>query len=118
MIFDAILLVICFMAFHSVQIYVPQQVLWIRIRSDPNLLAVAGSGYGSIKILSGSGQLRIWNEFEIKVLWKADKSWQFLNKNAQIKNINSFFLIPFTVQIISPHKLQPNTLTYKTEIQR
>jgi hypothetical protein len=42
-------------------------VLWIRmqIRSDAKLLA--GSGYGSGKNHSGSGQ-RIRNEFEVKLL--------------------------------------------------
>ncbi len=65
-------------------------VLWIRIRirSDPNFLA--GSGYGSGKYHSGSRQLRIRNEFELKLLWKTDKIWQYFNKNAQFENVNSF----------------------------
>ncbi len=38
---------------------------------------------------SGSEQLRIWNEFEVKLLWKSGKIWLFLNKNAKLKNTNS-----------------------------
>ncbi len=37
--------------------------VWIRIRSDPKQLAGSGSG-----TYSGSGQLRILNEFEVKLL--------------------------------------------------
>jgi hypothetical protein len=54
----------------------------------------------------GSGQLRIRNEFEIKLLLKTDKIRQFLNKNAQFKDINSFLSTK-----ISLETLQPNTLT-------
>jgi hypothetical protein len=44
-------------------------VLWIRIRSDPKLFA----GSGSRKNHSGSEQLQIRNEFEVKVLWNTGK---------------------------------------------
>jgi hypothetical protein len=44
------------------------QVLWIRIRSDPKLLA--GSESGKNHSGSESEQLRILNEFEVKLLWK------------------------------------------------
>jgi hypothetical protein len=50
--------------------------MWIRIRSDQNLLA----GSGSEKHHSGSGQLRIRNEFEVK---NNLKILQFPNKNVQ-----------------------------------
>jgi hypothetical protein len=39
-------------------------VLWIRIRSDPKLLAGSEKNHFGF----GSGQLRIQNEFEIKLL--------------------------------------------------
>jgi len=42
-----------------------------RIRSDPKLLAASGNGYG--KNPSESEQLRLQNEFEVKLLWKTDK---------------------------------------------
>ncbi len=78
-----------------------QSVLRIRIRSDPKLDAGSGSG----KNHSGSEQLRIRNEFEVKLLWETGKIWTFLNKNAKFKS-NYFFA-------------QPNTLTrqeYKGKI--
>ncbi len=34
---------------------------------------------------SVSEQLRIRNEFEVKLLWTTGKIWQFLGKNAQLK---------------------------------
>ncbi len=49
-----------------------------------------GSGSVDNNSGSGSGQLRIRNEFEVKLLWKTDKICQFLKKNAQFKK-NSFF---------------------------
>ncbi len=68
-------------------IFVIFSVLWIWIRSDPKLLA--GSGYGSGKNHSCSGQLRIQNEFELKLLLKTEKFDNFSTK-CLIKNINSF----------------------------
>ncbi len=35
-------------------------------------------------------EIRIRNESEVKIFWKTDKIWQFLNENAQFKNIKSF----------------------------
>jgi hypothetical protein len=45
-----------------------------------------------LKLLEGarSEQLRIRKEFEVKLLWKTDHIWRFLNKNAQFINKNSF----------------------------
>ncbi len=42
------------------------------------------------KIVPDPGQLWIQNEFEVKLLLKSDKIWQFLNKNDQFQNINPF----------------------------
>ncbi len=39
---------------------------------------------------SGSEQLQIRKEFEVKLLWKTGKIGQYLNKNAQFKSIDSF----------------------------
>jgi hypothetical protein len=62
-------------------------VLWIRIRSDPKLLAVPFPDMDPGKsFLSVSGQLRIRNEFEIKLI----KLEYF-----STKIINSKILIPF-----------------------
>ncbi len=58
---------------------------------------------------SGSEQLRIQNEFEVKLLWKTGKIWQFLNKNDQLQNINSFLSKKiFPKKLISRHN---NTVT-------
>jgi hypothetical protein len=75
--------------FHPVFLQITKSVLWIRIWPDPKILA--GCGSGSEKYHSESGQLRIWKEIEITLLWKTDKIWKIFNKNAQLKNINSFF---------------------------
>ncbi len=79
-------------------------VLWIRIRSDPKLLA--GSGYGSWKIIVDPGR----SGFEMnwsKTALKSEKIWLFLNKNSQFKNINFFLSIKnFTQQLISCHNMQ------------
>jgi hypothetical protein len=55
---------------------------------DPKFLA--GSGSGKNHSGSESEELRILNEFEVKLLWKTGKILQFLHKNAQFKHINSF----------------------------
>ncbi len=70
---------------------------------------------------SRSEQLRILNEFKVKLLWKTGKIWQFLHKNAQFININTFLSnnIPLKSLPISRHIKQPNSLTrqeYKGEI--
>ncbi len=39
---------------------------------------------------SGSEQLQLWNDFEVKLLGKTGKIWQFLNRDAQLKNIFLF----------------------------
>ncbi len=40
---------------------------------------------------SGSKQLRIRNEFEIKLLWETDKNWIIFQKMLYFKNMNSIF---------------------------
>jgi hypothetical protein len=88
------------------------EVLWIRIRMDPKLLA----GHGSGKNHSGSGQLRIQNEFEVNY---SEKLIKFLNKNAQLKTINSFLSKKIPTKLISNHNMQSNTLKrrkYKSKI--
>ncbi len=61
-----------------------------------NQCCVSGSGlisFSRIRIRknhSGSKQLQLPNVFEVKLFWKTGKIWQFLNKNAQLKTINSF----------------------------
>ncbi len=66
---------------------------------------------------SGSGQLRIRNEFEVKLLWKTDNIWQFLNKTAQFKNTNPYFKkVPKNKKLISLHNTiyKHIQLSYKT----
>ena len=36
--------------------------------------------FSRIRIREKSFQIRIRHEFEVKLLWKTDKIWQFLNK--------------------------------------
>ncbi len=76
-------------------------VLWIRIQIFKN-----------IHSRPGSGQLRIWNELEVKLLRKTDKIWQFLNKVIQLKMWIPFCQKNVPKKIISRHNMQPNTLTY------
>ncbi len=82
---------------------------------DPYRKLLEEFGYGSEKKHSGSGQLRIRNEFEVKLPRKTDKIWQFLNKNAQFKNITkiknthsflskNFFLESLYLVIICNHQ--------------
>ncbi len=70
-------------------------VLWIRIRLDPKFLA------GSGKSPSGSGTKQLWirNEIEVKLLKKTNTIWQSLNENAQ--KIKTSFLL----KNYSPKKL-------------
>ncbi len=67
-------------------------VLWIQIqiRPDPKLLTGCGSRHESGKKHSKLRRLQIRNEFEVKPLIWTDKIWQFLNKNVQFNNRNSF----------------------------
>ncbi len=51
--------------------------------SDPKHLAGSKSDTDLEKLILDP-------EFEVKLLWKTDKIWQFLSRNAQIKNINPF----------------------------
>ncbi len=62
---------------------------------------------------SGSGWLRIRNEFEVKLL--TDNIWQFLNKNAQLK-----ILIPlkkFPKKLKPLHNMQLYGLTRCTKVK-
>ncbi len=67
------------------------QNIWLYM--VPNCLPVLGSDPDP-KLLagSGSGKNHSGNEFEVKLLWKTAKLWYFRNKNAQLKNINTFFV--------------------------
>ncbi len=58
-------------------------------------------------------EIRIY--YEVKLFWKTFKIWQFLNKNAQLKNINAFVVKNMSKKImpVSRHNMQPNTLTRK-----
>ncbi len=63
---------------------------WSRSFQIRNL---AGSRYGSGKIIPDPVQLRNRNKIEVKLFWNTHKIWQFLNKNARFKNIISFFFM-------------------------
>ena len=54
-------------------------------------------------------EIRIRNESEVKIFWKTDKIWQFLNENAQYKNIKSF--LSKIISLKSFILLQSNTFT-------
>jgi hypothetical protein len=57
-------------------------------------------------------RIRVRNEFEVKLLWKTGKIWEFLNINARLKNMNSFLSKKYSPEkLISHHNEQPNTLT-------
>ncbi len=63
------------------------------------------------KIIPDPGQLCIQNEFEVKPFWKIDKIWPFLNKNDQLKNINSFLKKKFPKKLKSRYSIQLDTFT-------
>ncbi len=46
-------------------------------------------------------------EFEVKLLWKLDKIWQFPNTNTQLKNAYSFIYIKMST---TKHTYKPRTL--------
>jgi hypothetical protein len=54
---------------------------------DPKCLTGSGSVYGSGKNHSGSGQLRIRNEFEVKLLRKLIKFDTFSTKMPKMLNL-------------------------------
>ncbi len=64
---------------------------WIAVLCDQIRKLLAGSGSKTFKQdldkenHSGSRQLRIRNEFEVKLLWKTDKIWQFIKKYSILK---------------------------------
>ncbi len=52
---------------------------------DPDLVPVGSETFSRIRIRKKL--FRIRNEFWVRLLWKTDKIWQFLNKNTQFKNL-------------------------------
>jgi len=89
---------------------------------DPKLLAGFGSGYGFGKISpdpdpgSSSSEMNVKKNYSEKL--KTDIIWQFLNKNALLKNINSFYK-KFSKKLVIMCIMQPDTLTrrgYKEKI--
>ncbi len=64
---------------------------WLKLKLwssvvDPDPGLVRSETCSRIRIRKKS--FRIRNEFEVKQLWKTDNIWQFLDKNAQLKNIS------------------------------
>ncbi len=58
----------------------------------------------------GTWQLRIWNEFSVKLLWKTDKICQFFS--TKIFNLNiPFYNKKVPKKLLSCHSVQPYTLT-------
>ncbi len=85
--------------------------LLFRYRSsvvDPKLWA--GSVFGKNHSGFESEQLRILNEFEVKLLWKTGKIWQFFHNNAQFKNINSF--LSENIPLISLYRVIMSNITH------
>ncbi len=76
---------------------------------DPDL--VGSESFSRIRIRKKS--FRIQAAQDLKWIWSKTTSeklinGQFLTKNAQLKNINSFFKKNFPKKIISRHNVQPN----------
>ncbi len=65
-------------------------LLW-RIRSDPKLLEGSGARCGYEKIIPYLGSSRFEISLKkVKILWKTDKNFQFLNITVHFKSTNSF----------------------------
>ncbi len=73
---------------HYFHVTASQSVLWIRIRTDPKLLAGSGSGKTNPDPDISESEINLKQNYSKKLI----KIKLFLNKMFNLKNVNSFFL--------------------------